>query len=247
MLQPWRTGKVIRIEQQTASTRRFFIQVPELDVFDFIPGQFVTLDLPIHEKTNKRWRSYSIASNPDGTNIFELCIVLLEGGAGTTYLFNEIKEGAELTLRGPVGVFTLPEPIEKDLFLVCTGTGIAPFRSMIKNIIAHKIYHQKIHIIFGCRTKDDVLYLAEMKTLMKEDDDFIFHVAYSREEVNEPYAYSGYVHPIYEKICTENKFDDALKPANFYLCGWRGMIDEATKKIMELGYEKKSIHVEIYG
>ena len=50
MLQPWRTGKVIRIEQQTASTRRFFIQVPELDVFDFKPGQFVTLDLPIHEK-----------------------------------------------------------------------------------------------------------------------------------------------------------------------------------------------------
>ena len=56
MLQPWRTGKVIRIELQTATTRRFFIQVPELDVFDFKPGQFVTLDLPIHEKTNRRWR-----------------------------------------------------------------------------------------------------------------------------------------------------------------------------------------------
>ena len=247
MLQPWRTGKVIRIEQQTASTRRFFIQVPELDVFDFKPGQFVTLDLPIHEKTNKRWRSYSIASNPDGTNIFELCIVLLEGGAGTTYLFNEIKEGSELTLRGPVGVFTLPEPMEKDLFLVCTGTGIAPFRSMIKNIILHKIEHQKIHIIFGCRTKEDVLYLDEMKTLMQEDDNFIFHVAYSREEVNDANAHNGYVHPVYENICTQNKIDDTLKPANFYLCGWRGMIDEATKKIMELGYEKKAIHVEIYG
>jgi ferredoxin-NADP reductase len=254
MLQPWRTGKVIRIEEQTASTRRFFVQVPEVDVFDYKPGQFVTLDLPIHEKSNKRWRSYSIASNPDGTNIFELCIVFLEGGLGTTYLFNEIKEGSELTLRGPVGVFTLPEPIEKDLFLVCTGTGIAPFRSMVKNIINHKIAHQKIHIIFGCRTKADVLYLEEMNGLMQQDENFIFHVAYSREVVEDTNAYNGYVHQVYEKICTENKIVDTentenkiVAPANFYLCGWRAMIDEATKRILDLGYDKKSIHVEIYG
>lgn len=241
MLQPWQIGKVIRIENHTPLTRSFFIQVQ--DVFDFKPGQFVTLDLPIHEKPNKRWRSYSIASNPDGTNIFELCIVFLEGGLGTTYLFNEIKVGSELTLRGPVGVFTLPEPIEKDLFLVCTGTGIAPFRSMIKNIIANKITHKKIHIIFGCRTKADVLYLAEMQALMQADENFIFHVAYSREVVEEPNAFNGYVHQVYQKICAGN--NDV--PANFYLCGWRGMIDEATKNILDLGYDKKSIHVEIYG
>jgi CDP-4-dehydro-6-deoxyglucose reductase len=72
-------------------------------------GQFVTLDLPIHEKPNKRIRSYSIASWPDGTNVLELVIVLLEGGLGTTYLFNNIVVGSELTLRGPQGVFTLDE------------------------------------------------------------------------------------------------------------------------------------------
>ncbi|HYK56202.1 MAG TPA: FAD-binding oxidoreductase, partial [Flavisolibacter sp.] len=119
-LQPWRKGIVTRIENETYNTRRFWIQVPEVASFDFAPGQFVTLDLPIHEKPNKRWRSYSIASWPDDTNVFELLIVLLDGGAGTTYLFNEIKEGSELTLRGPQGVFTLPDPIEKDLYFICT-------------------------------------------------------------------------------------------------------------------------------
>src|SRR5438876_9263055 len=118
-LQPWRIGKVIRIADETAATRRFWIQVPELASFDFAPGQFVTLDLPIHEKPNKRWRSYSIASWPDGSNVFELLIVLLEGGAGTTWLFNNAKEGTELTYRGAQGVFTLPEVIDKDLFFVC--------------------------------------------------------------------------------------------------------------------------------
>src|SRR6478609_583923 len=123
-VQPWRTGKVIRISNETHSTKRFWIQVPELESFDFIPGQFVTLDLPIHEKPAKRWRSYSIASWPDGTPVIELVIVLLEGGAGTKYLFEEVSVGSELTLRGPLGSFTLPAPLEKVIFLICTGTGI---------------------------------------------------------------------------------------------------------------------------
>src|ERR1700709_1553893 len=115
MLLPWVTGVITKIEDETPSTKRFYFQIPEMDRFDFAPGQFVTLDLPIHEKPNKRWRSYSVASWPDGTNCFELVIVLLEGGLGTTYLFNEVKVGSEIILRGPQGHFVLPETIENDL------------------------------------------------------------------------------------------------------------------------------------
>jgi glycine betaine catabolism B len=71
-LQPWCIGKVTRIADETDDTRRFWIEVPELTSSYFIPGQFVTPDLPIHEKPGKRWRSYSISSWPDGNNIFEL-------------------------------------------------------------------------------------------------------------------------------------------------------------------------------
>ena len=117
-LEPWRTGKVIRIENETAETKRFWIEAPELPSFDFTPGQFVTIDLPIHEKPNKRWRSYSIASWPDGTNVFELVIVLDKRGAGTPYLFNEVKIGTTLNFRGPQGVFALKEPLENDIFLI---------------------------------------------------------------------------------------------------------------------------------
>src|SRR6476620_6696540 len=154
-VQPWRTGKIIRIENETYNTRRYWIQVPELESFDFTPGQFVTLDLPIAEKPAKRWRSYSIASWPDGTNLFELVIVLLEGGLGTNYLFSSVSVVSELTLRGPQGVFVLPEPIDKDLFFICTGTGIAPFRAMTHHILNHTIQHQNIYLVFGCRLFGD--------------------------------------------------------------------------------------------
>ena len=237
-LQPWRIGKVIRIENETNDTRRFWIEVPELEKFDFIPGQFVTLDLPIHEKKNKRWRSYSIASWPDDTNIFELVIVLDQKGAGTPYLFNEIVVGSELTFRGPQGVFILHEPLDKDIFLICTGTGIAPFRSMINHIKNHNIPHQNIYLVFGCRTKNTLLYYEEMKKLQAEMDNFFYIPTLSREQWE---GNSGYVHSINESLCMERK------PANFFLCGWKGMIDDAKKTIMDMGYDRKEIHVEIYG
>jgi ferredoxin-NADP reductase len=251
MAQPWRTGKVIRIENETSSTRRYWIEVPELQAFDFKPGQFVTLDLPIHEKPNKRWRSYSIASWPDGTNVFELVIVLVEDGLGTPYLFNNITIGSELILRGPQGVFTLPEPIDRDLYLICTGTGIAPFRSMAHHILNHQIPHFNIYLIFGCRKFTDCLYGKEMKELESQVTSFKYIPTYSREANTEPGIKTGYVHAVYEELCKKSALECSengqVKPAYFYLCGWKNMIDEAKQKIVELGYDKKSIHLELYG
>ncbi len=246
-LQPWRTGKVIRIEQQTEATRRFFIEVQGTENFEFTAGQFVTLDLPIHEKPNRRLRSYSIASWPNGTNVFELCIVLLENGAGTNYLFNQITEGSELTLRGPVGVFTLPEPLEKDQYFICTGTGIAPFRSMLHDIKNRQVPHKDVYLLFGCRYKKDILYFEELMALADSMPDVHYLPTLSRENWEGP---MGYVHTLYENIIKdkmEKTGSTELPAANFYLCGWKNMIDEAKERILNLGYDRKSIHQELYG
>jgi len=237
-LQPWRTGHVIKIADETADTKRFWIQVRELEQFDFIPGQFVTLDLPIHEKVNKRWRSYSISSWPDGTNVFELVIVLDKEGVGTNYLFNKINEGDTVTLRGPQGIFTLREPLDEDLVLICTGTGIAPFRSMVHHIKNQQIPHKNIYLIFGCRTQSTLLYYNELVQLQQELPGFNYIPVLSREEWQ---GETGYVHQVYEAICADKR------STCFYLCGWKGMLDEAKRRLLEMGYDKKAIHLEIYG
>lgn len=244
-VQPWQTGIVTRIENATENTKRFWIQLPGLPSFDFIPGQFVTLDLPIHDKPNKRWRSYSIASWPDGTNIFELVIVLVPGGLGTTYLFEQVTVGSTLTLRGPQGSFILPPVIDKDLFMICTGTGIAPFRSMLHHIHLHNIAHQNIYLLFGTRTQKDLLYYHELLELQKVLTDFQYLPTLSREQWS---GCCGYVHPVYINLIEQRKLDTGqLPPALFYLCGWKAMIDEAKQHILELGYNRKAIHLELYG
>jgi glycine betaine catabolism B len=237
-VQPWRKGIVIRIKVEAESTQRYFIQVPELEKFDFEPGQFVTLDLPIGEKTSDRWRSYSIASWPDKSNIFELVIVLAEGGKGTEYIFKEVKEGSELSFRGAQGKFILPEIIDRDLFLICTGTGIAPFRSMVHHILNNKIPHKHIHLIFGCRKQSDLLYFDEMKELSHRIENFHYSPTLSRVEWE---GRKGYVHAVYEALLSNKP------PAYFFLCGWKNMINDARHRLTALGYDKKEIHFELYG
>lgn len=236
---PWRTCRITHIIQETPNTRRFFMEIPELAVFDFVPGQFVTLDLPIHEKPVKRRRSYSIASWPDGTNRFELVIVLLAEGTGTEYLFNEAGVGSELLFRGALGVFKMPDELDKDLFFICTGTGIAPFRSMVHHIKNHHIEHKNIYLLFGCRKHEDLLYYDELKKLEQELTGFYFKPALSREAWNG--AHEGYVHALYEQFCAERQ------PAYFFLCGWKNMVQEAKQRIMAMGYDRKSIHQELFG
>lgn len=236
---PWLKGVFTRITQETHNTRRYWIRIPELERFDFKPGQFVTLEFPIHEKPARRWRSYSIASAPNGTNELELVIVLLEGGAGTTYLFNEVTEGCEVPVRGPQGVFTLPDEVDTDLFFICTGTGIAPFRSMLHHIrTTGQPAHRNIYLISGTRTRGDLLYHADILQLTSELEGVHYIPTLSREQWE---GKTGYVHPIYEELLS------GKQPAHFYLCGWKDMISEAKQRIQALGYDRKMIHQELYG
>lgn len=237
----WKKGIVTRVFDETHDTRRFWIQANETEVFDFKPGQFVTLDLPIHEQRNKRWRSYSISSAPNDSNTFELLIKKFERGAGSSYLFEEVKAGDAISFRGPQGVFTLPAAIDKDIYFICTGTGIAPFKSMIDHLHHSNISRKKIFLIFGCRHFNDTLYENDLRQLEKEMSDFHYLPVFSREEAASPLQ-KGYVHEVYERTVALN-----AGPASFYLCGWKNMIDEARQRLTNLGVDKKDIHFELYG
>jgi ferredoxin-NADP reductase len=236
----WFNSEVIKIQDETETVKRFWLRVPDRTSFDFRAGQFVTMDLPIHEKKNKRWRSYSIASAPDGSNVIELVIVYVPDGLGTNYLWKNINEGSTILLRGPLGFFNLPDEIDRDVCFICTGTGIAPFRSMILDLQKNLRPHQNIFLLFGTRYIKDVLYYKELQELDKQIEKLNYHTVLSREDSLDYAGRKGYVHAVYEEIFADKR------PAYFYLCGWRNMVTEARTRLANLGYDKKSVHVELY-
>jgi len=231
-------AEIIRIIDETPVTRRYFFRVLNREKFDFKPGQFVILDLPIDSKITNR--SYSIASAPDDNNVFELIIVLNPPGLGTPAIFNNYKVGLKVPVAGPLGKFVLPEKVDRDICFICTGTGIAPLRSMLRYIYEKNIPHQNIYFIFGSRKKEDILYYDEMKEIAASHSDLHYTIVLSRETSETWNGKTGYVHSVYEEIFADHR------PAYFYLCGWKAMLKEARERLTLMGYAKEYIKFELF-
>src|SRR6185437_6270812 len=234
------TAEVIDIIDENPFVKRFFFKIPDVQDFKFGAGQFVMLDLPIQSKITTR--SYSIASAPNGTNVIELLISLNPEGLGTPYLFKEIKVGSKIPLSQPAGKFMQPalSNTETDLCMICTGTGIAPFRAYVQDILNRGVTHKNIDLIFGCRYEKDVIYKKEMEELAKAIPGFRSFTVLSREQNPEWTGEKGYVHAVYEKLYADKR------PAMFYLCGWKVMIKEGRDRLQAMGYDKKQIKFELY-
>lgn len=238
----WYDSQVVDIVDQSASTKSFWLKIDDMSDFDFTPGQFITLDLPLGEKRRDRWRSYSISNIPakdDG--LIELCIVKLAGGSATDYLFSRLKKGDTIRFKGPDGNFVLPHPLDKELVMVCTGTGIAPFRSILLDLHQQGSFGQRVHLIYGTRYQSDILYREELEALATIEPNFLYTTVLSRDTTWR--GAKGYVHQVYlENYATPNQ------QILFMLCGWSEMIDEAVANlIVKLGYEKSQIKYELYG
>lgn len=230
--------KVSDIVQEAPDVRRFWIEYPDDVKLNFRPGQFIMFDLPIEGKITNR--SYSIASAPADDNRLELIIVLNREGKGTPFLFYDLQIGDFISCSLPLGKFALPAVIEHDLCFICTGTGVAPFRSMIHHIYRENIKHQRIFLIMGARKQTDLYYRLEFEKLQNYHPDFHFHPVLSREEAPVWMGHQGYVHGVYQNLFP------LPGSTQFYLCGWSAMIQEAREKLLNCVFEKSQIHFEKY-
>lgn len=230
MLPAFQSAICTEIIQENYRVRRYFFETE--NSISFTAGQFVTLDLPIHEKRLQRLRSYSIANAPDGQSRFELCIGYYDNGLASSYIFDNIHVGENIRYKGPQGVFTFRDSAEKHVF-ICTGTGIVPFRSMILDLKSKQTDLSKIHLLFGTKTSQDLIYHNELNTLLGNR----FTVCLSRE-TNENF-HNGYIHAYYEPLVANN--------THFYICGWRNMVDETKLRLTQKGIAPSYIFEELYG
>lgn len=234
MNQEFYTCKISNIVEHNNKTKSFFIEYP-FDI-QFHSGQFIIIDF---EDLNHQFntRSYSIADFSKG-NTLELCVVLKEEGEATPRLFNQ-KIGDQLLCSKPQGRFVLPESIEPEteIAFICTGTGVAPFRAMIKDLLLERKAKNTLKLFFGCRNQEELLYKEEFENLAAKHSNFQYYPVLSRENWN---GLTGYVHPHY-MAHYQNK-----PQAMLFLCGWTEMIKETRDNLKTLGYTRQEIKVEFY-
>ena len=234
-------GILVDIIKETDKNWRFIFESPLYDELKYTSGHLVQLFAKPHGMDAIK-RNYSIASWEDGTNKFELIITYLEGGMMSEYLFNEAKIGDEFGYKGPMGVFTLPDNLmDRDIYLVSTGSGISPFRSMINYLHQNKIPFKNIKLFFGTRTESDLLYRDELEKIQNELPNFEYIPSLSQE--SKQGFKEGHVHEHYLKL-----IDESSEKPWVYFCGWDRMISEGRFHLDERGFEMtKDIRVEIFG
>ena len=126
------------------------------------PGQHIDVRLTAEDGYQAQ-RSYSIASAPDGTRV-ALTVERLDDG-GLPILTDELRQGDQIELRGPVGGYFVWEPSQGGpLLLVAGGSGVVPLMAMIRARDAAGS-DAETRLLLSSRSWDDVIYRDELKRL----------------------------------------------------------------------------------
>ncbi|MCD6359697.1 MAG: FAD/NAD(P)-binding protein [Armatimonadetes bacterium] len=127
------------------------------------PGQFVQISLPGYGEA-----PISISSSPTQLDTFELCV---QAVGNLSRAMHDLRPRNTVGIRGPYGHgFPVEEMKGKDVLLVAGGIGMAPLRSVINYILHYRSDYERVVIIYGARTPDDLLFRDEIEQWEAMDD-----------------------------------------------------------------------------
>lgn len=128
---PWSDAEPLEcamIVPESADTASFTFRAPSGAWFDYQPGQFITLDLPVPGGNVQR--TYTISSSPSRPLSISITVKAQPGSIGTRWMLDHLKPGMQLRAYGPSGIFSSHRhPAAKYLF-ISAGSGITPMMSM---------------------------------------------------------------------------------------------------------------------
>lgn len=170
-------GIVTRITEQTPDVKTFRVEAPDGGkLFEHRPGQCAMLSVPgISEAM------ISITSSPTNKDFMEFSIK--KCGCLTDWL-HSMEEGQMITVRGPYG---RPFPVDdalagKNLVFVAGGIGLAPLRSVINYVRDNRDRYGRVDIIYGSRSKEDLVGYDEIVSEWAATKDFHVHLTIDREQ-----------------------------------------------------------------
>ncbi len=200
-------------------------------------------------------RAYSIASGSSQQDYLEFYVSIVSSGALTPRLF-ALKEGDRLHVtEKSKGIFTLDKvPETSDVLLVGTGTGLAPYVSMLRSeVLANR--DRRIAVLHGASFSWDLGYRRELESLAQYNDHFRYIPTISRPQIDQDWqGFTGRLPPFLDDPALEELCGFALEPgpSHVLLCGNPAMIEDATLRLEARGYQQKrprepgNLHMEKY-
>lgn len=231
--------EVVNIDKLTQDAVAITFDTSQIQDFEFVPGQYITVRHEINNQDIRR--SYSISSIP-GDNI-EIGVKLVSGGLMSTFLTKTVKKGDKLDIMPPLGSFFLKnEKSNKKHYVgICAGSGITPILSMIRNTLREEP-ESDFTLIYGNKNRNSIMFFEELQNLeSKFQSQFFVHYAFSRENIE------GFINGRIDREKLEILFKEncnILNANSFFLCGPGELIDNTTQVLNDHGINNDSIFFE---
>ena len=209
---------------------QYFFELVTPNILEFSAGQYMSVQV---SPTGDR-RSYSIVSAPTITHGFELLIDHEPAGLGAHY-FESLQIGDEIKALGPLGLFQL-DHTEPSYAFVATGSGVAPFRSMILQLLQQQQTDKQITLYWGLRQVTDLFWQAEFQELVQSFSNFRFHPTLSQGPQEWPLCRG--------RVTDCLSIHDIDVRAGYYLCGATAMITDVKAILLGRGILETAIHHE---
>jgi ferredoxin-NADP reductase len=234
----WLVAEVVELVTETPRVRTIVLDVPGWA--DHRAGQHLDVRLTAEDGYQAQ-RSYSIAS-PPGQPV-AITVELLEDGEVSSYLADELRQGDEIEVRGPIGGYFVWEPggVEP-LLLVGGGAGIVPLMAMIRHRAATGD-RTPTRLVYSSRRVEEVIYAAELEELAGRDDGLDVFLTLTREQ---PPGWDGYSRRVDAALMREVAWEPSQRPA-VYVCGSTGFVEAAAGALVELGHDPLRIKTERFG
>ncbi len=207
--------------------------------FSYLPGQFLTLTLPVGEKPIRR--SYTISSSPTQGYYCEITVKREEHGLGSRYLHDVVKVGDTLEVQAPSGKFVFTGKEADSVVLIAGGVGITPMMS-ITRALTDMGWNGEIYFIVACRDPDHFIFRDELTRLQQRHPNLHLFVAMSRLQTD----IEGYHRGRLSKDLL-SEWVPEIATRRIHLCGAPPMMEATKKMLAELGVPEANVLTEDFG
>ena len=231
------------IKDLTHDIKEVKIALPGKEEINFTAGQYMQFEAPPYDKIKEATqRAYSISSMPKDNKSVELIIRLVPGGIVTTYVFEKLQEKQKINIVGPFGEFQRKET-KADMICVAGGSGMAPIKSIINDMLDKNITDRNVWYFFGARSVKDLFYLKEFEEIEKKAKNIKFIPALSEPAPDDNWkGATGLITDVLDKYF-KTKIDKNSDKEG-YLCGSPGMIDACIKVMTANGIPEDKIYYD---
>ncbi|MCD6544558.1 MAG: ferredoxin--NADP reductase [Flavobacteriaceae bacterium] len=234
--------KEVKRETPNAVSVEFDIPKNLISQFNFIPGQYITIQKELKGEVLRR--AYSICS-PCNSDELRVAIKEVDQGKFSVYANSDLKAGDYLEITVPEGKFILEtKPVNKKSYLAfVAGSGITPVFSMIKSVLEIE-KESKFTLVYGNKSKEEAIFKSELDQFAIDfKNRFTVYYVYSKEKNDN--AYSGRINADIVYDVLKNK-QDQINFDKYFICGPEEMIDSVKESLSGHNVDKDLIKFELF-